>query len=111
MAAHTNLAATERIVVNWLNGEDIETSGIDFKAEYRFDGIMDGSVSVGIDGTYGLEYERDPQLDISGDIQLAAGGDLMGFLNYNRACVHVQARAESCCAPYRTKMMCIMPAS
>ena len=84
MAAHTNLAATERIVVNWLNGQDIETSGIDFKAEYRFDGIMDGSVSIGVDGTYGLEYERDPQLDISGDIQLAAGGDLMGFLNYNQ---------------------------
>ena len=82
-AAHTDLAATERIVVNWLNGQDIETSGIDFKAEYRFDGIMDGSITVGIDGTYGLEYERDPQFDISGDIQLAAGGDLMGLLNYN----------------------------
>ena len=84
VAAHTNLAATERIVVNWLNGQDIETSGIDFKAEYRFDGVMDGSVSIGVDGTYGLEYERDPQLDISGNIQLAAGGDLMGFLNYNQ---------------------------
>ena len=78
------MASTERIVVNWLNGQDIDTSGIDFKAEYRFDGIMDGSVSVGIDGTYGLEYERDAQLDLSGSIQLAAGGDLMGFLNYNQ---------------------------
>jgi outer membrane receptor protein involved in Fe transport len=84
VAAHTSLAATERIVVNWLNGQDIETSGIDFKAEYRFDGVMDGSVSVGVDGTYGLEYERDAQLDLSGNIQLAAGGDLMGFLNYNQ---------------------------
>ncbi len=84
VAAHTNLAATERIVVNWLNGQDIETSGIDFKAEYRFDGIMDGSVSIGVDGTYGLEYERDPQLDISGNIRLAPGGDLMGLLNYNQ---------------------------
>jgi outer membrane receptor protein involved in Fe transport len=84
VAAHTSLASTERIVVNWLNGQDIDTSGIDFKAEYRFDGIMDGSVTVGIDGTYGLEYERDAQLDLSGNIQLAAGGDLMGFLNYNQ---------------------------
>lgn len=84
VAAHTSLASTERIVVNWLNGQDIDTSGIDFKAEYRFDGIMDGSVTVGIDGTYGLEYERDAQLDLSGSIQLAAGGDLMGFLNYNQ---------------------------
>lgn len=84
VAAHTNLAATERIVVNWLNGQDIDTSGIDFKAEYRFDGVRDGSVTVGIDGTYGLEYERDAQLDLSGNIQLAAGGDLMGFLNYNQ---------------------------
>jgi outer membrane receptor protein involved in Fe transport len=84
VAAHTSLASTERIVVNWLNGQDIDTSGIDFKAEYRFDGIMDGSVTVGIDGTYGLEYERDAQLDISGNVQLAAGGDLMGFLNYNQ---------------------------
>lgn len=84
VAAHTDLASTERIVVNWLNGQDIETSGIDFKAEYRFDGVMEGSVSVGIDGTYGLEYERDPQFDISGNIQLAAGADLMGLLNYNQ---------------------------
>ena len=84
VAAHTSLAATERIVVNWLNGQDIETSGIDFKAEYRFDGVMDGSVTVGLDGTYGLDYERDPQFDLSGDIQLAAGGDLMGLLNYNQ---------------------------
>jgi outer membrane receptor protein involved in Fe transport len=83
-AAHTSLAATERIVVNWLNGEDIETSGIDFKAEYRFDGVRDGSVTIGLDGTYGLEYERDAQLDFSGNIQLAAGGDLMGLLNYNQ---------------------------
>ncbi len=84
VAAHTNLASTERIVVNWLNGQDIETSGIDFKAEYRFDGVADGAVTIGIDGTYGLEYERDAQFDLSGNIQLAAGGDLMGFLNYNQ---------------------------
>jgi iron complex outermembrane receptor protein len=83
VAAHTSLASTERIEINWLNGADIDTSGIDVKAEYRFDGVGDGSLSVGVEGTYGLEYERGDQLDYSGDIQLAAGSDLMGFLNYN----------------------------
>ncbi len=83
VAAHTSLASTERIEINWLNGADIDTSGIDVRAEYRFDGVGDGSVTVGIEGTYGLEYERGDQLDYSGDITLATGSDLMGFLNYN----------------------------
>ncbi len=84
VAAHTNLAATERIVVNWINGTEIQTSGIDFKAEYTFNEILNGSLKLGFDGTYALEYERDAQLDFSGNIQLAPGGDLNGFLNYNQ---------------------------
>ena len=28
IAAHTSLAATEKIVVNWINRQDIDTSGI-----------------------------------------------------------------------------------
>jgi outer membrane receptor protein involved in Fe transport len=83
VAARSNLASTERIEVNWLNGTEIKTSGIDFKAEYTFSDVMNGSVSVGVDGTYGLEYERDAGLDVSGSVVLAPAADLMGQLNYN----------------------------
>ncbi len=83
VAAHTNLAATERIVVNWINGQEINTSGLDLSARYDFVDAMPGILSIGTDGSYVLEYNRDDQLDISGDIVLASGGDLVGQLNYN----------------------------
>ncbi len=83
-AAHTRLAATERIVVNWINGQDIDTSGIDLSLKYDFAEAFGGSFSLGFDGTYLLEYERADQLDISGTVTLAQGGDLAGFLNYNQ---------------------------
>lgn len=83
VAAHTNLASTERIVVNWINGQEIKTSGVDFSARYDFVDVASGVISLGLDGTYALEYQRDDQLDISGNIVLATGGDLVGKLNYN----------------------------
>jgi outer membrane receptor protein involved in Fe transport len=83
IAARSNLASTERIEVNWLNGTEIKTSGVDFKGEYTWSELMNGSVSVGIDGTFGLEYQRDAGLDISGSVVLAPASDLMGKLNYN----------------------------
>jgi iron complex outermembrane receptor protein len=83
-AAHTRLAATERIVVNWINGEDIDTSGIDLSLKYDFAEAFDGTFDLAFDGTYLLEYDRADQLDISGTITLAQGGDLAGFLNYNK---------------------------
>ena len=83
VAARSNLAGTERIVVNWLNGTDIQTSGIDFKAEYTLADVMNGAMTFGIDGTYGLDYGRGAQLDISGAIQLAPAREQLGYLNYN----------------------------
>ena len=83
VAAHTNLASVERIVVNWINGQDIDTSGIDLSIKYQFAEAYNGVFAVGFDGTYLLEYDRADQLDISGNVTLAPGGDLAGFLNYN----------------------------
>lgn len=83
VAAHTDDADIERIAVNWINGQDITTSGLDFRLEYDFHEVLDGSVTVGAEGTYLLEYERDDQLDIGG-ILLGPGGDLSGQLNYNQ---------------------------
>ena len=83
IAAHTNSAAIERIAVNWINGQDIVTSGLDYSVAYDFDDVLGGSITVGSDGTYLLEYDRDEQLDIGG-IPLAPGGDLAGQLNYNQ---------------------------
>ena len=83
IAAHSNLASTERIVVNWINGQDINTSGLDISLSYDLAEAYNGVISAGFEGTYLLEYDRADQLDISGNITLAAGGDLAGFLNYN----------------------------
>ena len=84
VAAHTALSRVERIVVNYINGEEIRTSGIDFQVGYEFGEILGGAVRADLDGSYVLEYDIDDQLDISGNIVLAAGEELVGKLNYNR---------------------------
>ena len=82
VAAHTKGSRIERIEINWLNGQKIETSGVDISARYDFDNVMQGLVTVGLDGSYVRKYERGDLLDING-IKLADGGDLVGKLNYN----------------------------
>lgn len=77
-----NLTDIERLEVNWINGTDITTSGIDWLAEYDID-VADGVLTVGTQGTYTLEYEVDDFEDISG-IFLEAGDDYAGNLNDNR---------------------------
>ena len=79
----TTLAATERIEINWINGQDIVTSGIDFDFGYDFEDLMPGTLAIELEGSYVLEYDRDAQLDKSGTIQLAPADDLVGKLNYN----------------------------
>ncbi len=83
VAAHTNLGATERVAVNIINGEEITTSGIDVAIRYSIEDLLPGTLGLALEGTYVLEYERADQLDISGAIVLATGGDLVGKLNYN----------------------------
>jgi outer membrane receptor protein involved in Fe transport len=70
----------ERINRNIINGSDIKTSGLDFVSEYVFDEVMAGSLTVGFNATYILEYESDDFVTIDG-VTLASGGDFTGKLN------------------------------
>lgn len=46
-----------RIRANVVNGPDVKTSGIDFRADYTFDDLFGAEVSVGGETTYILEYD------------------------------------------------------
>ncbi len=76
------LSAINRLEVNWINGTDITTSGIDWLAQYDFD-VAGGLLTIGTQGTHTIEYDVDDFQDISG-VFLAAGGDFAGELNDNR---------------------------
>jgi iron complex outermembrane receptor protein len=70
----------ERIGVNIINGADIKTSGVDLVANYTFDDVGGGSLTLGFEGTYALEYEADDFTTIDG-FTLRPGGDFIGKLN------------------------------
>ncbi|MDA0892888.1 MAG: TonB-dependent receptor [Proteobacteria bacterium] len=83
VAAHANLAATERIAVNIINGAEIKTSGIDVAVRYSTEDLLPGTLGFAIEGTVVNEYDVADQYDISGGVLLAAGRDFLGQLNYN----------------------------
>lgn len=83
VAAHTDLSNVERIEIQWINGEQITTSGLDFKVQYDFVNLLPGTLALALDGTWVIDYKTDDQLNRNG-IALAEGGDLIGLLNYNR---------------------------
>lgn len=76
----TAVGGVQRIQRFVVNGSDIKTSGIDFNARYDFDEVGGGSLSVGVEGTYTLEYESDDFISLEG-IVLAEGGDFVGKSN------------------------------
>jgi iron complex outermembrane receptor protein len=76
----TSAAALNRIDVNWINGSDITTSGIDFTAQYTFDDVLGGQLIPGTEGTYTLAYQSQDLKDING-IKLAEGKDFNNSLN------------------------------
>ncbi len=76
----TNAANLQRTVVNIINGSNIETSGIDGTARYELSEVMGGTLTLGVEFSYMLEYKSDDFVDIGG-VTLAPGGDFVGFLN------------------------------
>jgi len=70
----------ERIDVNFINGTNIDTSGVDVNMDYVFDDVFNGELSFGLQGTYTLDYNSDDFKDISG-VTLAPGGDFVGKMN------------------------------
>lgn len=76
----TDAAGLQRIDTNWTNSGDVVTSGMDLIANYTFNGVADGALTVGVEATYTFEFDSDDFLDINGAL-LAPGGDFAGFLN------------------------------
>lgn len=76
----TTTAGVQRIQRFIINGSDIKTTGIDFTGRYTFDDVASGSLTVGFEGTYNLEYESDDFVTRDG-LVVAAGGDFIGKSN------------------------------
>jgi iron complex outermembrane recepter protein len=67
-----------RTRVNIINGPDERTNGLDLSASYDIRNVMQGSLLLGVDATYNLEYTRDPFF-IEGILVPTAGGrDFIG---------------------------------
>ncbi|MDH3640549.1 MAG: TonB-dependent receptor [Gammaproteobacteria bacterium] len=76
----TSIGGVQRIQRFFINGSDIKTSGLDFVARYTFEEVMSGTVDIGAEGTYTLEYESDDFVSLEG-VTLAEGGDFVGLSN------------------------------
>ncbi len=73
-------AGIERVEVYFINGGKIKTTGIDASAQYDFEDVFGGVLSIGATGTYTIEYDSDDFKDIGGTT-VAPGGDFAGLLN------------------------------
>jgi len=75
----TVAAAVQRIERNWINGADIQTSGVDVFASYAFE-LMGGEASIGLEGTYTIEFDSDA-LVLKAGIEVSPAQDYVGRLN------------------------------
>ncbi len=76
----TTVGGVQRINRFIINGSDINTSGIDFVTNYRWHEVAGGELSLGLEGSYALEYKSDDFITDDG-FKLADGGDFVGRLN------------------------------
>jgi iron complex outermembrane recepter protein len=52
---------------NLINGPDVDTSGVDFQASYLWPELfMAGDITLGVEGTYTIEYKRGALVTIDG---------------------------------------------
>jgi iron complex outermembrane receptor protein len=55
------------VKANIINGPNVDTSGIDFQATYRWDNaVFEGDLTFGLDGTYTIEYKRGALITLDG---------------------------------------------
>jgi iron complex outermembrane receptor protein len=64
---------------NQINGPGVKTSGFDFQAQYRWDELLGGDVTLGFDGNYLKQYKRGAVQTIEG-ITIEAATDRAGTL-------------------------------
>jgi iron complex outermembrane receptor protein len=55
------VANLQRARASFVNGPEERTNGVDLTASYNFTNVLGGSLLLGLDATYVLEYERDLQ--------------------------------------------------
>ncbi|HMO42593.1 MAG TPA: TonB-dependent receptor, partial [Phenylobacterium sp.] len=73
-------AAINRVRINFVNGPDVTTNGIDVSASYRARDVLGGDMNFGMDLTYVLEYAVDPTT-IEG-VTVAGAADYTGTMDY-----------------------------
>ena len=69
------------VITNQINGPGIEEDGIDLNAEYAFNDVFGGALTLGVNATYTLNFDVDP-LTVNG-VQVSQGFDGAGFSNVN----------------------------
>jgi iron complex outermembrane receptor protein len=74
-----------RLSVGYVNGAPVKTDGIDGSFQYDFDGVLGGSLGLGLNMTYVLSYEIDPTV-VEG-VTVARAFDAVGLLNYQTTTV------------------------
>lgn len=75
-----SVANIARLETRTVNGAAVKTSGVDLIADYRFEDVFGGSLTVGTTATYVIEYVTD-STSVEG-IVVAPGFDAVGLLNY-----------------------------
>ncbi|BCW90865.1 Vitamin B12 transporter BtuB [Alphaproteobacteria bacterium SO-S41] len=69
-----------RVRLNYINGTPIETTGVDFSAEYHWDEALGGELTLGGSASWVLTYEVD-SLTVDG-VLASTAFDAVGKLNY-----------------------------
>ena len=72
----------QRLRVNTVNGAPIKTSGVDILADYEFNDVFGGDLSIGTSLTWVREYSVEAT-SVEG-IVVAAAYDAVGLLNYQK---------------------------
>ncbi len=72
-----------RVRTDWVNGPELKISGIDAQIDLAFDDVWGGSLSMGLAGSYILNYET--AAFVRGGTTLQGAYDAVGYANYNRA--------------------------
>lgn len=73
-------ANLNRLKVNYVNGADVTTSGLDAMGSYEFDDVMGGQLTLGGNFTYVIEYYTGSQQ--IGDVIIEPAFEAVGRLNY-----------------------------
>lgn len=75
-----SVANIARLETRTVNGAAVKTSGIDILADYTFEDVFGGSLTIGTSATYVIEYTTDDTF-VEG-VLVSPGFDAVGLLNY-----------------------------